>query len=41
MKVLTDSELFTPERIARDFTPAYEPVNAALARRGAEVSRPR
>lgn len=32
---------FTPERIARDFTPAYEAVNAALARRVAEVSRPR
>lgn len=30
---------FTPERLARDFTPAYEALNAALARRVAELSR--
>jgi hypothetical protein len=31
---------FTPERLARDFTPAYEALNEALARRVAELSRP-
>ncbi|MFC3077369.1 SRPBCC family protein [Phenylobacterium terrae] len=30
---------FTPERIARDFKPAYEALNAALAQRVAELSR--
>jgi hypothetical protein len=30
---------FTPERIARDFTPAYEALNVALAARVAELSR--
>lgn len=32
---------FTPERLARDFTPAYEALNAALAARVAELSRRR
>ncbi|HEX2560509.1 SRPBCC domain-containing protein [Phenylobacterium sp.] len=30
---------FTPERLARDFTPAYEGLNAALAARVAGLSR--
>lgn len=32
---------FTPERLARDFTPAYEALNAALAARVAELGRRR